>query len=146
MVASFCNLTDTMSDIYPMFKIKTKWCSGPNLVDKNPHELSNKHHIFFVCFFLAIAPQGNYFGILYLDSHIILTEYGSKPCRCYCIYFGLTSLTCQLRGQYQTKVTLSENSENRIEKTQSCVATKNYFFRQKFLRSQKFLPFFFEYQ
>jgi hypothetical protein len=29
-------------------------------------------YIFFVCFFLAIAPQGNCFGILYLDSHIIL--------------------------------------------------------------------------
>ena len=40
------------------------------------------------------------------------------------IYFGLTSLTCQLRGQYQTKVTESENSENRIEKTHSCAATK----------------------
>ena len=29
-------------------------------------------YIFFVCFFLAIAPQGKFFGILYLDSHIIL--------------------------------------------------------------------------
>ena len=28
--------------------------------------------IVFVCFFLAIAPQGNFFGILYLDSHISL--------------------------------------------------------------------------
>ena len=30
--------------------------------------------IVFVCFFLAIAPQGKFFGILYLDSHIILID------------------------------------------------------------------------
>ena len=58
-------------------------------------------------------------------------------------YFGLTRFLEQIGGQYQTKVTGSENSENRIENTQSFPAIKNLFFGQKFLRSQKFLPFFF---
>ena len=38
-----------------------------------------------ICFFLASAPQGEKFGVLYLDSHIILTEYGPKPYSDYCI-------------------------------------------------------------
>ena len=36
-------------------------------------------------FFLGSALQGKKFGVLYLDSHIILTEYGSKPCSGYCV-------------------------------------------------------------
>ena len=32
-----------------------------------------------ICFFLAIAPQGKFFEILYMDSQIILIEYSPKP-------------------------------------------------------------------
>jgi hypothetical protein len=42
-------------------------------------------YIFFVCFFLAIAPHAKMFGILYLDLHIILIEYSPKPRSGYCV-------------------------------------------------------------
>ena len=32
-----------------------------------------------ICFFLAIAPQGKIFGILYLDSHITLLSIALSP-------------------------------------------------------------------
>ena len=35
--------------------------------------------------FLAIAPQGKFIGILYLDSHITLIEYRPKPSSGYCV-------------------------------------------------------------
>ena len=49
---------------------------------------------------------------------------GGERCSSTEVYFGLTSLLLQIRGQYQKKVTGSENSENRIEDTQSCPATQ----------------------